>query len=211
MNTNFFNQIAQLDITGQLHLIIAKAGQGNLVVSVLPKNDACGDNAKNIIMPYNLTGTAQELDERFFENITAPVKAASGLMCNMAAYMKQLEVAQRQSAMEKGKADKEKKEQDTKEKRFKDLLQKVDELEKNGRFREAWTKLPDPALFPEQAEVIRKRRTALSGKFSPDLFDDAETEITQEKPVENYSLEDRSVDELPEDEDEDWEDDNQSA
>lgn len=124
MNTNFFNQIAQLDITGQLHLIIAKAGQGNLVVSVLPKNDACGDNAKNIIMPYNLTGTAQELDERFFENITAPVKAASGLMCNMAAYMKQLEVAQRQSAMEKGKADKEKKEQDTKERDLKTSCKK---------------------------------------------------------------------------------------
>lgn len=211
MNTNFFNQIAQLDITGQLHLIIAKAGQENLIVSVLPKNDACGDNAKNLIMPYNLTGTAQELDEKFFENITTPVKAASGLMCNMEAYMKQLEVAEKQSAMEKNKADKEKKEQEVKEKKLKDAMQKVDELEKSGKFREAWTKLPDPALFPEQAEVIRKRRAALSGKFSPGLFGDAETEIIHEKPVENYSLEDHPVDELPEDEDEDWEDDNQVA
>jgi hypothetical protein len=50
MNTNFFNQIAQMDIQGDLHLTIAK-GENNLIVSVMLQNEQCGDNAKQLIPP----------------------------------------------------------------------------------------------------------------------------------------------------------------
>lgn len=46
MNANFFNQIAQLDFTGNLQLTIAKGNDSNLIVSVLLNNEGCGDNAK---------------------------------------------------------------------------------------------------------------------------------------------------------------------
>lgn len=170
METNFFNQIAELDITGDLHLTISKGADNSLVVSVLLSNEACGDKAKNLIPSLNLRGTADELDNGFFDNIATPVQAASGLMVNMDAYLKQVDEAKAQSAMEKEKADREKRVKEERDKKYKDALTKADELEKEGKYKEAWMKVPSPNEFPEYAEALRKRKSELSAKFSPDLF-----------------------------------------
>lgn len=171
MNANFFNQIAQLDFTGVLQLNIAKGAESNLIVSVILNNEQCGDNAKNLIPPLTFNATPQEFDEGFFQQITTPIQKASGLMVDMEVFMKQLEEAKKQSAMEKEKAEKEKKEKETKDKKYKDGMAKADELEKEGKFRDAWMKVPDITEFPEKADEIRKRKTELSEKFStPSLF-----------------------------------------
>ncbi|MFC5683178.1 PRTRC system protein E [Flavobacterium sp. MAHUQ-51] len=171
MNTNFFNQIAQLEIIGNLQLTISKRVENKMVVSILLQNEQCGDNAKQLIPPLNLRGTAEELDEGFFESITVPLRTASGLMVNMEAYMKQLENAQKQSAMEKEKTDKEKKAKDEKEKKYKEAMAKADELDNDGKPRDAWMKVPNPNDYPEYAEAIHKRKKELSDKFaSPSLF-----------------------------------------
>lgn len=171
METNFFNQISQMDIQGDLHLTITKGAENNLIVSVMLQNEQCGDNAKNIIPPLTLRGTAEELDNGFFEKITMPIQTASGLMVDMEGFMKQVEEAKKQSAMEKEKADSKKKEQEAKDKKFKDGMAKAEELEKEGKFREAWMKVPEITEFPEKADEIRKRKTELSDKFSaPSLF-----------------------------------------
>lgn len=178
MNANFFNQIAQLDITGDLNLTISKGAENNLIVSILLQNEQCGDNSKQLIPPLNLKGTAEELDNGFFERITTPLETASGLMVNMEAFMKQLEEAKKQSAMEKEKADREKKAKEEKDKKYKEAMQKVDELDKEGKPRDAWMKVPNPADYPEYAEVIRKRKTELSDKFaSPSLFGAEQTNV----------------------------------
>ena len=75
-------------------------------------NEQCGDNAKNLIPPLTFNATAQEFDEGFFEQITAPVQTVSGLMVDMEKFQKQLDEAKAQSAIEKAKAEKEKKEQE---------------------------------------------------------------------------------------------------
>ncbi|WP_026726977.1 PRTRC system protein E [Flavobacterium denitrificans] len=179
MNANFFHQVAQLQITGDLQLTIAKGAENNLIVSVMLQNEQCGDNAKNIIPPLNLRGTAEELDNGFFEKITTPIQTASGLMVDMESFMKQLEETKKQSAMEKDKADRQKKEQEAKDKKFKDAMAKADELEKEGKHREAWVKVPEITEFPEKADEIRKRKRELSDKFSaPSLFG----AIEEEKP-----------------------------
>ena len=187
MNANFFNQITQLNFTGNLQLTIAKGVENNLIVSLMIQNEQCGDNAKQLIPPLNLRGTAEELDEGFFQQITAPIQTASGLMVNMEAFMKQLEQAKKQSAMEKEKVDKQKKEQEAKDKKFKDGMAKADELEKEGKFREAWMKVPEITEFPEKADEIRKRKNALSDKFAtPSLFgvmEEAKPELQQEEEV----------------------------
>lgn len=171
MDTNFFNQIARMGIQGDLHLTIAKGAENTLIVSVMLQNEQCGDNAKNIIPPLNLRGTAEELDNGFFEKITTPIQTASSLMVDMEGFMKQLEEAKKQSAMEKEKIDRQKKEQETKDKKFKDSMAKADELEKEGKFRDAWMKVPEITEFPEKADEIRRRKTELSDKFSaPSLF-----------------------------------------
>ena len=166
MNANFFNQITQLDFTGNLQLTIAKGAGNNLIVSLMIQNEQCGDNAKQLIPPLNLRGTAEELDEGFFQQITTPLQTASGLMVNMEAFMKQLEEVKKQSAMEKEKGEKEKKEQEAKDKKFKEGMAKADELEKEGKFRDAWMKVPEMTEFPEKADEIRKRKSELSDKFS---------------------------------------------
>ena len=187
MNTNFFNQIAQLDFTGVLQLNISKGAENNLIVSIILNNEQCGDNAKNLIPPLTFNATPQEFDDGFFEQITAPIQTVSGLMVDMEKFLKQMEEVRKQSAMEKEKADKQKKEQEAKDKKFKDGMAKADELEKEGKFREAWMKVPEITEFPEKADEIRKRKNALSDKFAtPSLFgvmEEAKPELQQTEEV----------------------------
>ena len=96
-------------------------------------------------------------------------------MVDMEKFLKQMEEVKKQSAMEKEKTEKAKKEKEAKDKKFKDGMAKADELEKEGKFREAWMKVPDITEFPEKADEIRRRKTALSAKFAtPSLFGEAE-------------------------------------
>lgn len=168
--SNFFRKVEDLQLTGNLQLTIAKGMEGSLIVSVLLNNEQCGDNAKKLIPPLTLKGTAAELDDGFFESIATPLKTASGLMVDMEAFMKQAEEAKRQSAMAKEKAEKEKKQLEAKKKKYEEAMAKADELEKEGKHKEAWMKVPDVMEYPEKTEEIRKRKTALAAKFTPDLF-----------------------------------------
>ena len=202
MNTNFFNQIQQLDFTGVLQLNISKGIESNLIVTVLLNNEQCGDSAKNLIPPLTFNATPQEFDEGFFEQITTPIQKVSGLMVDMEKFQKQLDEAKAQSAIEKAKTEKEKKEKEVKDKKFKDAMAKADELEKEGKFREAWIKVPDITEFPEKADEIRKRKTALSDKFAtPSLFG-AMDEAKPEPPIKQEITADYPIDETHEDENE---------
>ena len=200
MNTNFFSQIQQLDFTGNLQLTITKGAESNLIVTVLLLNEQCGDSAKNLIPPLTFNATSQEFDEGFFEQITTPIQKVSGLMVDMEKFQKQLDEAKAQSAIEKTKAEKEKKEQEAKDKKFKDSMAKVDELEKEGKFREAWIKVPDIAEYPEKADELRKRKTSLSDKFAtPSLFGATE-EAAPEPQKEEEVTADYPIDEADEEE-----------
>lgn len=176
MNTNFFKQIAELDFTGNLQLNIAKGTENKLIVSVLLHNEQCGDNAKNLIPPLVFNAAAEEFDEGFFEQIKQPVEKTSALMVDMEKFQRQLDEAKKQSAMEKEKTEKAKKEQTVKDKKFDEAMAKADELEKQGKFREAWVKVPEPSAYPEKKEIISRRRAELSAKFEPDLFGAAQKE-----------------------------------
>ncbi|MDW8848910.1 PRTRC system protein E [Flavobacterium sp. MMLR14_040] len=211
--TNFFNQIAQLQIIGDLHITIAKGAEDRLIVLVMLQNEACGDSAKHSIPPLNLRGTAEELDSGFFENITTPMESASGLMVDMEGYMKQLEDTKKQSAMEKEKADSKKKEHEAKDKKFSEAMAKADELEKEGKFREAWIKVPEIHEFPLKAEEIRRRKSELSAQFAPDLFGSTTGQTIPEPPREAFFPEyandssDAQEHETDEEETEYWEND----
>ena len=205
MNTNFFNQIQQLDFTGVLQLNISKGIESNLIVTVLLNNEQCGDSAKNGIPPLTFNATPQEFDEGYFEQITTPVQKVSGLMVDMEKFLKQLEEVKKQSAIEKEKAEKEKKEKEAKDKKFKDGMAKADELEKEGKFREAWMKVPDITEFAEKADEIRKRKTSLSAKFgTPNLFGAMEEATPEPQKLQQADevTADYPIDETSEDEEE---------
>lgn len=170
MNANFFNQIAQMNITGSLQLTIQQSTDDNFIVSVLLQNEQCGDNAKHLIPPLTLKGTAEELDGGFFQSIVTPIEQTSSLLLNMESYLKAQEIAKQQSAMEKEKAEKAKKEREEKEKKFKTAMEKADLLETESKYREAYSAVPDVQKFPDFAEEIRKRKDELAKKFAPSLF-----------------------------------------
>ncbi len=184
MNTNFFNQIQQLDFTGVLQLNISKGAENNLIVSVMLNNDGCGDNAKNLIPPFIFNATPQEFDEGFIQQITKPIQTVSGVMVDMEKFLKQLEEVKMHSAMQKPHTDKAKTVLNDKEKKYSEALRKSEELEKQDKYRAAWSALPNPStLNEEQAAEVRKRRSLLGAKFEPDLFSfPTETNATVRHP-----------------------------
>lgn len=176
MEANFFKQLARMDMDSRITLTIAKVTEDKMVVSILVQNDGCGDKAKNIIPPYNLRGTAEELDAEFFVYIRKPIETASGLMSNMESFMKQVEEAKKQSAMMKETADKEKKEKDAKAKKYNDAMVKVEALEKEGKFNEAYAVLPKATEYPEHAHTIAVKLEIYQSRLANDLFSRQETE-----------------------------------
>ena len=170
METNFFRIIAEMGIRGDLHLIIRQGENKSLVVSTMVQNDRCTDRAKELIAPFNLRGTAEQMDKGYFKKMGEPIREASELMDNMQSFKKQVEEAKSKSAMARETGDREKKTADAREKKYQEGMQKADALEKEGKFREAWMKVPDPSEYPEKAEELRNRREQLSARFAPDLF-----------------------------------------
>lgn len=170
--TNFFSQIAALDFQGSLLLTLKKDGE-QLTVSLLLCNEACADSAKQHIPPLLLKGTAAELGEGFFPSITEPVQSTSQLLVNLEQFRQGQEHAKKQAAKENRKNEKETQPQpgaNPKEQQYAKVMAQADALEAEGKFREAWCKVPQPSEFPDHAEAIRKRRASLSAQFSPDLF-----------------------------------------
>ncbi|GAA0536935.1 prtrc system protein e [Chitinophaga japonensis] len=169
MESTFFKQLAALEAKGSWTIQLDNSTD-EIIMSVLFRRKPCGDRAVKIIPAFNLNGTPETLDQLFFDTIRKPFAANNELQTDMEHYLKQMEEARKQSAMEKEKAAAEAKAKEEKKKRYEAAMKTVDELAKEGKYREAWMKCPDPNDFPDHAESIRKRRTELSEKFAPELF-----------------------------------------
>ena len=159
-----------MGLTGDLQFTLRPTEENSFVLSILLNNEQCGDEARKLIPPLNLKGTAEELDNGFFESISTPLQTASGLMVDMESFMKQLEEVKKKSAMEKEKTDKEKKEKEAKEKKYKEAFQKAEALEKESKYKEAWSVLPKVSENPDFAETIRKKQDEYEKHFAPSLF-----------------------------------------
>jgi PRTRC genetic system protein E len=88
MTTNFFENIAGLNIPGNWKIAIHTDDKGQFTVSALFNIDGNGDNAYKVVPPMVLKGTAQEMDEGFFDTIEQPMQETAGLFHNMEAYLK---------------------------------------------------------------------------------------------------------------------------
>jgi PRTRC genetic system protein E len=166
MKTNFFEAIAALHAEGDWKMTIKKDGGEQLIVSLLLSNEKCGDEARKLVPPMILKGTATELDEGFFKAIEQPVKQTAGLFTNMENYLRQLDEAKWHSKMESEKQDREKKEKEELRKKYEAQMKKVEELEEKEKWGEAIGQLPKAEQFPEQAEDIKKKGDELRKKHS---------------------------------------------
>ena len=89
MTTNFFQSIFSMQVAGDWTINIAKETADRLIVSVLFFNDKVSDDARKKVPPILLKGTAEELDEGFFNVIETPVKETAQLFINMEHYLKE--------------------------------------------------------------------------------------------------------------------------
>ena len=103
MKTNFFEQIAGLAINGTLQINIQAQESGTLTVSVMLANSNPKITTGRNIPPMLLKGSAQELDEAFFNQVGEPVKRTAKLFANADAYQKELDKAGQAGKKDTGK------------------------------------------------------------------------------------------------------------
>lgn len=96
MKTNFFEQVAGLQIGGTLQINIQSNDIGTLAVTVLLANQNPKITQGKNIPPMLLKATAQELDELFFSKINEPLKQTVKLFTNLEAYQAELDKAKKQ-------------------------------------------------------------------------------------------------------------------
>lgn len=181
MTTNFFQNIASLNLQGVWKMAITTDDKGNFIVSQL-FHTTCGDKAANLIVPLTLSGSAEELDEGFFDKVTEPNLKSAGLQVNMEAHLKSVEQAKAASKLEQDKKNKEKatasatatakkfedaeipevkiSKEDMK-KAYDEAMEKVTELIKKFKFSEALTLLPTAEDHPNKENEITKKRKYL--------------------------------------------------
>lgn len=174
METNFFSVLASLEAKGEWTVHIKQEENGNMTVSSL-FTKPCGDKASKLIPPLTFPSkTAPMLDSIFFKDLSQASSAADKVLSSMEHYLKEVEKANKASAGEQKKNAETKKVATPKLSKYEEGLKQAEELEKQGKYSEAWTKVPDPTQYPDQAEFLRKRREELSQKFAPNLFGEVE-------------------------------------
>ena len=96
MKTNFFELIAGLQINGILQINIQAQEGVTLTVSVLLANNNPKITAGKNIPPMLLKGTIAELDEKFFSEVSEPLKQTVKLFANHEAHQAELDKAKKQ-------------------------------------------------------------------------------------------------------------------
>ncbi|HZY37394.1 MAG TPA: PRTRC system protein E [Mucilaginibacter sp.] len=185
MKTNFFQNIADLNVPGNWKIAIHADDKGRFTVSALFNTDNNGDNAYKVVPPMVLKGTAQEMDEGFFDAIEKPVQETAGLFHNMEAYLKGLEEAKKQSKMEQDKKAQElknkqqakaksneegievsepKENKEDRKKRYDDAMKQIAELNDRCKYEEAIALLPTVEDYPEKQKELENKLADLTRK-----------------------------------------------
>ena len=185
MTTNFFQNIADLNIPGKWKVVIHTDDKGQLTVSALYTTHHNEDDASRLVPPMVLKGTAQELDEGFFDTITKPVQETSTLFHNMETYLKGLEEAKKQSQMEQARKTQElknkqqakvkteedgievsgqKENKEERKKRYEEDMKKVADFNDACKYAEAIESLPNEEEYPEKKAELEKKRADLERK-----------------------------------------------
>jgi len=174
MTTNFFQNIISLNAPGHWNISITTDEQGNVKIMGLfniPKNTA---QASKIVPPFIVSGTAEEVDNSFFDTIAKPVQETAGVFHNIAEYRKALEKAKYLANAATAKtttssatktADQEVPDSKAEKKRAYDAIIKViNDLQSDCKYEEALELLPDIADYPEKEAELKTLRVELNRK-----------------------------------------------
>lgn len=166
--TNFFAHLAAIPFKGCLNMTLHRDGE-LLTVSLLLQNNSTTDSAKATIPPLILKGSAKDLCEGFFDAIAEPIAKTSALLVNLEQYHKAQETAKKTATVPKkasndAPAQKHTPEQ-IKQMKYAGAMDDVDALEAEGKFKEAWMKVPQPSEFPDKAQEICPLFERINGLF----------------------------------------------
>jgi PRTRC genetic system protein E len=170
MFTEIFNLLKDGEM---LRINIMKTGE-NMTVVVLPRSKEVKDPAAEQLIPINLKGSPQELDEGFIEAIRSPVQKSTGLMTNMAEYEKSAEKAAAESKAEKDRKD-----------AIDRHVKEAETHEKAGKYKEALAAYLK-ALEPDKKNIkIQLKVNALKMKTGGNLDIFSAAPVKEELPVED--------------------------
>ncbi len=162
---DLFSKLSEIMGDGcTLAINIAKTENG-MTVSVLPGNSLVKDAAKAKIVPLNVSGTAEELDEGFIEAIIKPVAKTNGLYADMKSFEDAQQAAKEASEMEK-KA-KEKTKNDTE--MFAKWMALAEQNHKENKFKDATTCAKNALEYADTVKGGHAKADALIKKISEDM------------------------------------------
>ena len=174
MTTNFFQNIASLNVPGIWRIGISTDDKGNIKITGLFNIHNNGTQAAKVVPPFIISGTAEEMDNCFFDTITKPVQETAGVFHNMEDYRKGLDKAKNLSKASTAKptATTSGKSPDyempdpkaEKKKAYDTALKTIGELQADCKYEEAIELLPTIEDYPEKETELKSLRTELNRK-----------------------------------------------
>jgi PRTRC genetic system protein E len=169
MTTNFFQNIASLNVPGIWRIGISTDDKGNIKITGLFNIHNNGTQAAKVVPPFIISGTAEEMDNCFFDTITKPVQETAGVFHNMEDYRKGLDKAKNLSkptATMSGKStDYEMPDPKAEKKKAYDAtLKTIGELQADCKYEEAIELLPTVEDYPEKETELKNLRNELNRK-----------------------------------------------
>lgn len=137
----FFQNIVELiGENANLNLQIS-VNAGKVSVSVLPKARA-KDKAFDKLQPIVISDAdPKELDEQFFEALSAPLKKVASLSAQVADYEKKVDEVEKNTKIVKDKDEEKKKEQAEADKKAEKLVTATDKLAEKAKTYAEWEKV----------------------------------------------------------------------
>lgn len=183
--TNFFKPLAEIAKgLGSVVIACTVGDDGIMSVSVLPKAKAgVEDPALKSLSPVIMSGSPQEVDLVFFEQLAKPVSTAKGLYSSVEEFEKNAEEVKKKTKMEMEKASKEKKDKEAMDKKAKEAIASLEANLAKKDFGSA-TKLFDqlskisetqcsPAVWKQITKAVADARTGLA--VTAPLFESTST------------------------------------
>lgn len=187
MNEIFRNLHDLMQENSTTTIVSRKNADGTMTVSVAYKGNT-EDPAAAMIQPICLTGTPQELDECFIDEIRTPLEKSTSLQNSMADFEASVKLAQANSKA----AAELKKQKDDKEKKRKDSLKKLtDDAEKamdDRKWDEAiksFKQALDVATEAEKGKIQAKINECQEQQGTILMFEDYDTDDLPEGDTES--------------------------
>ena len=153
---NIFQTIAGiLGENDDVTIVVTKSAGGRLAVSTNFRNRAVTDKARDLIAPFLVSGTPDELDAEYCGIIAEPLEQSSGIQTSMANFEASKKLAQaksQQASAAKGKAENERL---AAEKKARALYEEARKLSDGKRHDEAARKLEE--ALKTASETDRKK------------------------------------------------------